>query len=92
MAYGLVSAGRGVKDQAIRGMEKVAQQERDRDMRNDQIEMAEDQQKSSATATGAGIGASMAYGAEAGAFAGPMGMVYGAALGALAGWASTELF
>ncbi|MEW5251061.1 hypothetical protein [Microbulbifer sp. 2201CG32-9] len=91
-SYGLISVGRGVKRDAMQGLEQVAQQERERDMRNDQLEMAEKQQKATNVSAGAGIGASMAAGAETGAFAGPMGMLYGAALGALAGWATGELF
>lgn len=92
MAYGLVHTGRSIKSDALQGMQKVKQNEDQREMRNDQIEMADKQQKTTNVSAGAGIGAMAASGAKAGAFAGPMGVVYGAAIGALAGWAASELF
>ncbi|WP_299940414.1 hypothetical protein [uncultured Microbulbifer sp.] len=84
-SYGLISVGRGVKRDAMQGMEKVAQQEQERELRNDQLKQAEKQQKSTNVGAGASIGMMAAKGTAVG---GP----WGAVIGALAGLAASELF
>ncbi|MFA0813635.1 hypothetical protein [Microbulbifer epialgicus] len=65
-SYGLISVGRGVKRDAMQGMEKVALQERGRELRNGQIAAAEKQQKSTNMGAGGDIGMMAAKGTAVG--------------------------
>lgn len=87
MAYGLVHTGRAIKSDALQGMEKVQQNEQQREMRNDQIEQAESTQKTASVSGGAAVGAQVGTQIMPG-----WGTLIGAGIGALAGWAGAEIF
>jgi uncharacterized membrane protein len=85
MSYGLVSAGRQIKGEAMQGMAQDAQLDEQRAMTNKSLKEAKRQQETTAVAGGAATGAMM--GAKYGTAFGPYGMAIGAVLGGLAGWA-----
>lgn len=88
----LIGLGQTHLKRATSGYGTVAGLETARENQNRQLQAAEESQDSQMVGTGAGIGASMAMGAETGAFAGPWGVALGAGVGALAGLLGAELF
>lgn len=86
MAYGLLGAGQAYRQQALQGMQNLANQEQARNSFNKQVK----QQERAGTiqmATTGGLAGAM-YGAKLGGLTGPQG----ALAGALAGLVLGELF
>ncbi|GEK46564.1 hypothetical protein HPA02_08470 [Bisbaumannia pacifica] len=76
MSYGLIGLKRQMEGEAMQGLGDLANQQRQAEMQEEQMEQAKRQQTMSAVGTGAGIG--MMAG-------GPWGAAIGAGIGLLAG-------
>tara|TARA_B100001248_G_scaffold134665_1_gene101109 strand:+ start:2638 stop:2922 length:285 start_codon:yes stop_codon:yes gene_type:complete len=89
---GLLGTGLKTKEQAMRGLSKVAEEESRNTILQEQIDAqmkaAELNQASTLTAAGGAIGGYMAAGGKMGSIAGPGGAV----IGALAGFLFSKLF
>ena len=94
MAYGLLNTGFNKKNQALRGLEKSASDENQRNIQNERLDQAESQAKKTnagtGAATGAMVGANMASGV-AGASVGLSALATGG-VGLAAGLLLSELF
>lgn len=83
MGYSLLDIGQSTRQQALKGMQDVANQEEQREVANKQLKSAQKAQTMSNIGTGAGVGAMV--GTQAGmAGGGPIGAAVGAGIGLIA--------
>ena len=82
MGYSILDVASTTRQQALQGMEDVANQEQQREAANQQLKQAQKAQTMSNIGVGAGVGA-MA-GMKAGSVGGPMGAAIGAGIGLVA--------
>ena len=81
MGYSILDVASTTRQQALQGMEDVANQEQQREAANKQLESAQTAQTMTNIGTGAGLGYMVGAGASVG---GPWGAAIGAGIGLVA--------
>ena len=83
MGYSVLDVAQTTRQQALKGMQDVANQEEQREAANKQLKSAQKAQTMSNIGTGAGVGAMVGMQAG-GSVGGPMGAAIGAGIGLIA--------